>query len=82
MPEIILASTIVCPHCGTRKTEMMPTDACWFFYDCIGCGAVLRPKQGDCCVFCSYGSAPCPSIQEARAGGQDASCSAGACRGR
>jgi hypothetical protein len=22
---------------------------------------------GDCCVFCSYGSMPCPSVQEARA---------------
>jgi len=41
----------------------MPTDACQFFYDCTGCGAVLRPKPGDCCVFCSYGTVPCPSIQ-------------------
>jgi hypothetical protein len=81
MPEIILESTIACPHCGTRKTETMPTDACWYFYDCGGCGTVLRPKAGDCCVFCSYGSVPCPSIQEARAEGRDASCSDGACRG-
>ncbi|MFZ0027756.1 MAG: GDCCVxC domain-containing (seleno)protein, partial [Pseudolabrys sp.] len=22
------------------------------------------PKDGDCCVFCSYGSVPCPPIQE------------------
>jgi hypothetical protein len=59
----ILASTITCPACGTARTEVMPTDSCRFFYDCTGCGAVLRPKPGDCCVFCSYGSMPCPPVQ-------------------
>src|ERR1039458_7997935 len=34
------------------------TDACQFFYDCMWCGARLKPKRGDCCVFCSYGSLP------------------------
>jgi len=24
--------------------------------------AALRPKAGDCCVFCSYGLVPCPPI--------------------
>ena len=41
----------------------MPTDACQFFYDCKGCGAVLKPLQGDFCVFCSYADVPCPPIQ-------------------
>jgi hypothetical protein len=45
----------------------MPEDACQFFYDCNGCGAVLKALPGDCCVFCSYGTVPCPSIQVARA---------------
>ncbi len=49
----------------------MPTDACQFFYDCKGCGAVLRPEPGDCCVFCSYGTTPCPPIQ---IGGKGACC--------
>ncbi|MBZ9792915.1 hypothetical protein K9B32_22870 [Rhizobium sp. 3T7] len=44
----------------------MPTDACQVFYDCMGCGAKLRPKAGDCCVFCSYGDVPCPPIQATR----------------
>lgn len=44
----------------------MPTDACQFFYDCTGCGALLRPKEADCCVYCSYGSVPCPPIRNAR----------------
>ena len=63
---IAAASTITCPQCGHRETETMPTDACQFFYDCKGCGAVLRPYSGDCCVFCSYGDVPCPPIQAAR----------------
>ena len=41
----------------------MPTDACMFFHACSACGALLRPKAGDCCVFCSYGSVPCPPKQ-------------------
>lgn len=61
-----LLSVITCPQCGHRETETMPTDACQFFYDCKGCGAVLRPKQGDCCVFCSYGDTPCPPVQQNR----------------
>ena len=28
-----------------------------------GISKLLRPKAGDCCVFCSYGSIPCPPIQ-------------------
>ncbi len=70
--EIILESTITCPECGHRQTETMPTDACQWFWECPKCGVVLRPKEGDCCVFCSYGDVPCPPIQEA--GGKDASC--------
>lgn len=61
---LVLESTITCPSCGHRETETMPTDACQFFYDCKGCEAVLKPKAGDCCVFCSYGSVACPPIQE------------------
>jgi len=42
----------------------MPTDACQFFYVCKGCGAKLKPLPGDCCVFCSSGSVPCPPMQQ------------------
>ena len=41
----------------------MPSDACQYFYECTGCHTLLRPKPGDCCVFCSYGSVPCPPVQ-------------------
>jgi hypothetical protein len=63
---IVVESTITCPHCGGSSAETMPTDACLFFHDCRHCGARLKPKSGDCCVFCSYGSAPCPPVQAAR----------------
>ena len=69
-----LISTLICPRCGNRATETMPTDACQYFYDCKGCGVVLRPLSGDCCVFCSYADVPCPPIQEARENGSQASC--------
>ena len=61
--KMITASTITCPNCGYQATEQMPADACQFFYDCRGCGERLKPKAGDCCVFCSYGTMPCPPIQ-------------------
>lgn len=64
MPELILQSTLTCPACGHQSTEIMPTDACLFFHECPHCGVLLRPKPGDCCVFCSYGNVPCPPIQQ------------------
>jgi hypothetical protein len=64
MNKIISKSTITCPKCGHNETEEMPTNACQWFYECKGCGLILRPKEGDCCVYCSYGSVPCPPIQE------------------
>jgi hypothetical protein len=66
MNDVILHSVITCPHCGFAQREAMPTDACQFFYDCRQCGARLRPKNGDCCVFCSFGSIPCPPKQAGR----------------
>ena len=59
----LLLSTITCPHCGHRSEETMPTNACLFFYDCPACHARLQPQAGHCCVFCSYGTVPCPPIQ-------------------
>lgn len=59
----VLSSELTCPYCQYRQIEGMPTDACIYFHECAGCGATLRPKKGDCCVFCSYGSVPCPPMQ-------------------
>ena len=61
--EIELYSIITCPNCGQSEEEIMPTDSCLYFYVCKNCSTNLKPKQGDCCVFCSYGSINCPPIQ-------------------
>ena len=64
--EPILDSVLTCPGCGFARQESMPTDACLFFYACTKCAMLMRPKAGDCCVFCSYGSEKCPPIQQQR----------------
>ncbi|SCY97700.1 MerC mercury resistance protein [Flavobacterium caeni] len=61
--NVELESTITCPNCNHKKTEMMPTNACVFFYECENCKTRLRPLEGDCCVYCSYGTVKCPPIQ-------------------
>jgi len=66
MAELVLESTLTCPHCGHCSVATMPTNACIYFHECAGCGSLLQPKSGDCCVFCSYGSVPCPPMQEQR----------------
>lgn len=63
MDEAVLTSRLRCPRCGTQKDEQMPINSCMFFYICSGCDERLQPLAGDCCVFCSYGTVPCPPIQ-------------------
>ena len=57
-------SIIKCPLCGFEKEETMPEDSCVYFYVCTNCNKILKPIEGDCCVFCSYGSEECPPIQK------------------
>jgi len=59
----MLQSVITCPLCGAQATETMPENACRYFYRCAGCGETLKPRDGDCCVFCSYGDTVCPPKQ-------------------
>ncbi|WP_286670460.1 GDCCVxC domain-containing (seleno)protein [Fodinibius salsisoli] len=61
--HIKLKSTISCPECRHESTETMPTNSCQYFWECPNCSEVLRPKEGDCCVFCSFGNIPCPPVQ-------------------
>lgn len=58
-----LETTVTCPNCGTTTPEIMPEDHCVVVYECSRCGETLRPKARDCCVYCSYGSVPCPPVQ-------------------
>ncbi|WP_232237081.1 GDCCVxC domain-containing (seleno)protein [Thiosulfatihalobacter marinus] len=60
---LLTRSLLTCPKCGHEETFEMPTDSCQYFLECPGCKALLKPLAGDCCVFCSYGTAPCPPVQ-------------------
>lgn len=60
---LITTAQLTCPVCGHVSSETMPLDACIYYHDCAGCGTLLRPRAGDCCVFCSYGTVPCPPVQ-------------------
>ena len=67
LPNVLaieLRSTITCPNCGHRKEETMPIDAYQYNYKCESCHRKIKPKEGDCCVFCSYGTVKCPAIQK------------------
>ena len=60
---LLLESLLTCPECGAASLELMPTDACVYFYECKQCRKLLRPNRGDCCVFCSFGSVKCPPVE-------------------
>ena len=64
--SVVLKCRITCPGCGHVAGETMPTDICQYFYDCTGCGRLLRPRIGECCVYCSHGDVPCPPVQVER----------------
>ncbi|MCG8060560.1 MAG: hypothetical protein N0E38_12125 [Candidatus Thiodiazotropha endolucinida] len=75
MENVELNSELTCPECGYRVVETMPTDRCQYYYECPACGVLLKPRAGDCCVFCTYGTVPCPPIQcTRRAGSEDEEC--------
>ncbi len=57
-------ATVICPKCGAKQKAVMPTNACQHFYKCVSCGEMLKPKEGDCCVFCSYADSKCPPKQQ------------------
>ena len=63
-----LESTIICPACDFVSMETMPINSCVVLHICTHCGTMLRPKPGDSCVFCSYGSFSCPPKQEEETG--------------
>lgn len=68
MTDLVMTSVITCPHCHTQTTQRMPVASCDIVFNCPNCGEWLRPKPGDCCIYCSYGSQQCPprQIEEGR----------------
>ncbi|MDH5533343.1 MAG: hypothetical protein OEX81_02865 [Candidatus Pacebacteria bacterium] len=61
--EIITTANVTCPSCEHVQTAEMPIDACQHFFICQKCEENLNPKDGDCCIFCSYGDSKCPPRQ-------------------
>lgn len=64
MHSIKYISIVRCPYCKHKAKEKMPDNSCQLIYKCSKCKNVLKPKKGDCCIFCSYGNIPCPPIQK------------------
>lgn len=62
--KFITKAKLTCPECDFVKELEMPINACQFFYQCVNCKSMLKPKERDCCVFCSYADIPCPSKQK------------------
>lgn len=60
-----LTARLRCPVCRAETDEVMPVNACVHIHDCVECGTRIRPRPGDCCVFCSYGDTTCPPRQAA-----------------
>ncbi|MEK7127105.1 MAG: GDCCVxC domain-containing (seleno)protein [Patescibacteria group bacterium] len=56
-------ANLTCPKCNFTQKVEMPVNACQHFYKCINCGEIIKPKDGDCCVFCSYADVKCPPKQ-------------------
>ncbi|HEY9035633.1 MAG TPA: GDCCVxC domain-containing (seleno)protein [Pseudomonadales bacterium] len=59
-----LRSIMQCPHCGFKVTERMPVNMRVLRWQCPACTAMAEPAVGACCVFCCYGSQPCPQVQQ------------------
>lgn len=53
-------ATLTCPHCKAEQTAEIPNTACVPFYKCKSCGEMIKSKEGECCVFCSWGDKDCP----------------------
>lgn len=62
--KIVNEASLTCPKCNFQQKVTMPTDACRYFYTCLNCSEIMKPKKGDCCVFCSYADSKCPPKQQ------------------
>lgn len=62
MEKLERNSTITCPNCGFRKTELMELNSCQFFYECTKCKSSLKPREGDVSIliWACFLSSPLP----------------------
>lgn len=61
--DVETKTILTCPYCeGSHEIEM-PTNYCQIVFVCTVCGKKITPKEGDCCIFCSYADRKCPPEQ-------------------
>jgi len=61
--ELVLECSVTCPSCGSVLATTMSQSETVRRLSCRACGEAMVPEPGDCCVFCSHGSVPCPGTQ-------------------
>lgn len=62
-------SVVTCPTCGHCSRESMPASASVRLFLCKHCCELIKPVPGNCCVYCSHGSVPCPYQQRVAGAG-------------
>jgi hypothetical protein len=63
MASELLDAIITCPACGYQQIVTMEAFAQRTLWPCPACGSTLRPRPGEHCIYCSFASLPCPSVQ-------------------
>ncbi|WP_206603356.1 GDCCVxC domain-containing (seleno)protein [Polynucleobacter paneuropaeus] len=64
--NILIAPTvsiITCPSCLAQEALEIP-EGSMHLYRCKACSTILKPKSGDCCIFCSFGNTDCSSSEK------------------
>jgi hypothetical protein len=59
-----LLSIITCPSCEGHEALEIPQGYSQHLYRCPSCSIILKPKSGDCCIFCSFGNLDCSSAEQ------------------
>jgi hypothetical protein len=58
-----IEAKLTCPHCNKTYEVEMPLNYCRILFNCDACNQDIIPKEGDCCIFCSYADKKCPPLQ-------------------
>lgn len=59
-----LRSIVQCPYCHFKVTERMPASQRVMEWECPACHQHVSVTEEACCIFCEYGSVPCPLKQQ------------------
>ncbi|WP_285896681.1 GDCCVxC domain-containing (seleno)protein [Polynucleobacter corsicus] len=57
-------TTITCPDCCGQETLEISQGYSQHLYRCPSCSTILKPRSGDCCIFCSFGSQDCSNAEQ------------------